>query len=69
MEMVSVRKELIENFVVDVEKLLTDFERILDVSLQSDAENRLHELSSGEVKSFSEGDYKAFIRKMGIKDD
>lgn len=65
-ENITVRKEALEHFVVDLERLLADFERVLDTSLQMEAENRLHEMKKGEVRPLGEEDYKKFMKKMGI---
>ena len=63
MNTITIQKETLNEFVVDLERLLTDFERILDVSLEAKAEERLNELQSGKTKAFTEEDYLKFIMK------
>ncbi len=69
METVIVEKKMLENFTLDLARLLTDFEKILDTSLARDADQRLFDLKNGKVDALSEADYQKFIKKMGIKND
>ncbi len=67
METVVVERKLLKNFANDLEHLLYDFERLLDVSLNTKAEKRLNELKSGKVNGASEEEYLKLIKKLGVK--
>ena len=66
MDTITIQKQTLQDFVVDLEKLLTDFEQILDASLEGKAEERLKELQTGKIKGFTEEDYLKFVKKMGL---
>ena len=66
METITIQKETFRNFVVDLERLLSDFEKMLDNSLEVETNQRLNELKDNRVKSFSESDYQKHIKKMGV---
>lgn len=61
-----IQKKVFENFVGDIERLLTDFEQILDANLAHESEIRLNEIKNKKVTDLKEEDYKRFIKKMGI---
>ena len=66
MEFVTVEKKTLKNFVLDLETLITDFEKMLDNSLEIESEKRLTDMKNKKIRSLSEEDYQKFIKKMGI---
>ncbi len=69
METIIVEKKMLENFTLDLERLLNDFEKILDTNVAREADERLFDLKSGKVDGLSEEDYQNFIKKMGLKNE
>jgi len=60
MEYVTVEKKTLQNFVLDLENLIADFEKMLDTSLEMESGNRLGEMKNKKIKALSEDDYKKF---------
>ena len=68
METVTVQKQVFENFVVDLEKLIVDFEKMLDTALEMESEQRLNEMKNKKVKTLGEDEYRKFMKKAGVTD-
>ncbi|MEK6981841.1 MAG: hypothetical protein AABX38_02820 [Candidatus Micrarchaeota archaeon] len=67
METITVQKQVFENFIFDFEKLLVDYEKILDTALTIESEKRLSEAKTSQVQMLNENDYKKFMKAKGVK--
>ncbi len=59
----TVQNILFQNFIVELEQLITDIEKILETTLEIETTNRLDEMKDNEMKTFSEDDYNGFIKQ------
>lgn len=67
METITVQKQVFENFMFDFEKLLVDYEKILDAALVIESEKRLTEAKTNKVQMLDDAEYKKFMKSKGVK--
>ena len=64
-ELITVPKQIFSSIVSDFEKLLEDFEMLVDVNTNIDT--RIKDIKKGKVKGLTEDDFKDFLKNAGIK--
>jgi hypothetical protein len=66
MDTISVSKSRLGELVLDVEKLVTDFESLTDFD-DAVLAARIDDVKSGKVKGGSEAELDKYLRKRGVK--
>ena len=68
MKTVTIPKQKLVNVMDDVEKLISDFEDIINIQDQT-ARQRLNDIRKGKIQPKTEKELDSYLKKRGIKID